>query len=247
MPTGIRIPTNETMIPEPPRTGPAALDMAALLRLLQLVSPALPIGAYAYSHGLEWARSAGWVQDERGVEAWVGGLLRQVWARLDVPVLLRMVEATRSGDETTLMGWAELLQASRESAELKAEDRLMGRALARLLSDLEVNGAARLISDSRCSLPLLWACAAVHWEVPLSAAAAGLLWTYVEHQVAAAIKLVPLGQTAGQGILARLGEGIPGAVTTGLALLDSDIGAAAPALGIASCLHETQYTRLFRS
>jgi urease accessory protein len=221
--------------------------MAALLRLLQLVSPALPIGAFAYSHGLEWARGAGWVRDERGVEDWIGGLLRQVWGRLDVPVLRRMVAAVRVGDETALMDWSELIQASRETAELRAEDRLMGRALARLLADLGVSGAARWMPDARCSLPLLWACAAVHWDMPLRAAAAGLLWSYVEHQVAAAIKLVPLGQTAGQLVLARLAEGIADAVATGLALSDADIGATAPALAIASCLHETQYSRLFRS
>jgi len=223
------------------------MNMAALLRLMQLVSPALPIGAFAYSHGLEWAREAGWVADERGVEAWIGGLLREIWGRLDVPVLRRMAGALSSGDETALLRWAELLQACRESAELRAEDRLMGRALARLLAELGMGGAARWIADARCSLPLLWACAAVHWKVPLGAATAGLLWTYVEHQVAAAVKLVPLGQTAGQTILARLGAGIPDAVATGLTLSDADIGAAAPALAIASSLHETQYTRLFRS
>ena len=153
----------------------------------------------------------------------------------------------RSRDETALLHWSELLQASRETAELRAEDRLMGRALARLLADLGVDGAARWLPDARCSLPLLWACATVHWNVPLTASAAGLLWTYSEHQVAAAIKLVPLGQTAGQLVLARLGGEVPDVVTTGLALPDADIGAAAPGLAIASSLHETQYTRLFRS
>ena len=244
---GIFTPTSGTMSPEFQKTESAGLDAGALLRLLQLVSPALPIGAFAYSHGLEWARDAGWVRDDRGVEAWIGGLLRQVWSRLDVPILRRMSDAVRTEDETALLEWSELLHASRETAELRAEDRLMGRALARLLADMGLEGAARWIPDDRCSLPLLWACAAVHWNVPLSAAATGLLWTYVEHQVAAAVKLVPLGQTAGQLVLARIGEGIPTAVTRGLALTDVEIGATAPALAIASCLHETQYTRLFRS
>jgi urease accessory protein len=219
----------------------------ALLRLLQLVSPGLPIGAFAYSHGLEWAVAAGWIGTEAQAEAWIGGLLRHVWARLDAPVLGRLLEAFVRGDDAAVVAWGDLLHSSRESAELQAEDRMMGQALARLLEDLGVSGAGRWAAHPRCSVPVPWACAAVEWHVPRDAAAAGLLWTYAEHQVAAAVKLVPLGQTAGQRMLAALGTLIPAAVQDGWHLSDDEIGSTAPALGIAGALHETQYTRLFRS
>ncbi len=236
------------MSTESPTRAPAPEAVSpALLRLLQLVSPALPVGAYAYSHGLEWAVSAGWVTDEAAVERWVGGLLADVWARVDVPVLLRLREALEPGAAGAVRRWAEVLAASRESAELQAEDRSMGQSLARLLADLGIAEAAPWASDPACALPLPWALASLHWRIATLASAAGLLWTYVEHQVSAAVKLVPLGQTAGQRLLGRLGEQIPAAVALGLALPDDEIGAAAPGLAIASARHETQYSRLFRS
>jgi len=235
------------MSTERPSQGNVPLNSAGLLRLMQMVSPALPVGAFAYSHGLEWAVSAGWVNTAAQAEAWVGGLLRHVWARLDVPGLGRILAALQAGDLARVAHWSERLQAGRESAELRAEDRLMGQALARLLADLGVSRAAEWVSDPRCSFPVPWACAAAHWQIPAQPAGLGLLWTYAEHQVAAAVKLVPLGQTAGQRMLQRLIELIPPAVEEGLRLPDADIGGIAPALGIASARHETQYTRLFRS
>jgi urease accessory protein len=230
-----------------PRAAALEAVSPALLRLLQLVSPALPVGAFAYSHGLEWAVGAGWVTDEPAVERWIGGLLSAVWARVDVPVLLRLREALESGDGAAVRRWAEVLMASRESAELQAEDRAMGQSLARLLADLGIAAAAPWAADPACALPLPWALASLHWRIAPVASAAGLLWTYVEHQVSAAVKLVPLGQTAGQRLLGGLGERIPAAVTLGMALPDEEIGAAAPGLAIASAQHETQYSRLFRS
>ena len=229
----------------PPSTGTP--EPAALLRLMQLVSPALPIGAFAYSHGLEWAVEAGWMRDEAEADAWIGGLLEGPWAHLDVPVLARLMAARAREDGAALESWADVLYSGRESAELQAEDRFMGQALARLLGDLGIARMERWATAPRSSFPAVWACAAVHWNIALQPAAWGLLWTYAEHQVAAAVKLVPLGQTAGQRLLARLGAAIPPAVAAGLALGDDDIGAGAPGLGIASARHETQYTRLFRS
>ena len=237
MPTG-------TSIDVPP---PGVPDAAALLRLMQLVSPALPVGAYAYSHGLEWAVEAGWIGGEADAEAWIRGLLQGPWTRLDIPVLGRLMEARAGGDDAALERWADLLYSCRESAELRAEDRSMGQALGRLLADLGVAGAERWATAPRSTFPAAWACAAVYWGIAPAPAACGLLWTHAEHQVAAAVKLVPLGQTAGQRILARLADAIPSAAAAGLALDEADIGAGAPGLALASALHETQYTRLFRS
>lgn len=231
----------------PGRAGRAEPVSPALLRLMQLVSPALPVGAYAYSHALEWAVAQGWVGDEPAAERWIGGLMRHTWARLDLPVLARLRDAFAREDTAAARRWAALLAASRESAELQAEDRGLGRALARLLADLGVPAAAAWAADPGCGVPVPWALAALHWDIAPMASAVGLLWTYAEHQVSAAVKLVPLGQTAGQRLLARLGEAIPAAAAQGFALPDEAIGAVAPGLAIASARHETQYSRLFRS
>lgn len=222
-------------------------DSIASLRLWQLISPALPVGAYAYSGGLETALQAGWLHDAAEVQDWIVGLLRHNLAYLDVPVLQRCYAAWEHDDLEQLEKWSAFILASRESAELHAEDLHLGRALATLLSDLEMAEAGALRLSGCAPFVRLLALAGVKWRVPIEQLAAGLLWSWSENQVAAAIKLVPLGQTAGQQMLLRIAELIPAAVSVGLALDDEDIGATAPGLGIASALHETQYTRLFRS
>jgi len=222
-------------------------DSIASLRLWQLISPALPVGAYAYSGGLETALQAGWVHDAADVEGWVVGLLQHNLAYLDIPVLQRCYTAWEHDDVEQLEKWSACILASRESAELHAEDLHLGRALATLLSELDMEEARALRLSGCAPFVRLLALAGVKWRVPIEQLAAGLLWSWSENQVAAAIKLVPLGQTAGQQMLLRIAEAIPTAVSLGLALDDEDIGATAPGLGIASARHETQYTRLFRS
>lgn len=226
---------------------PDETSRLASLRLWQLISPALPVGAYAYSGGLESALHAGWLRDAGDVEQWVTGLLQHTLARLDVPVLQRCYQAWECRDEAQLDYWSAFILASRESAELHAEDLHLGRALATLLSDLEIAEAGDWRLSDTAPFVCLLALAGVKWRVPIETLAAGMLWSWSENQVAAAIKLMPLGQTAGQKILMQIAEVIPPAVSEGLSLSDGEIGATAPGLGIASALHETQYSRLFRS
>lgn len=221
-------------------------EMQSLMRLLQLVSPSLPVGGYSYSHGLEWAVEAGWVADEAQVRQWIIELITYAWSRLDVPVLLRAVGAIANEDGGELDKWSRFLQASRESLELHAEDLRLGAALARLLGDLGVVWPDGM-GSSRSGLVPVYALAVLRWNIPLQVAAVGYLWMFAENQVTAALKLVPLGQTAGQRILLQLAAPIEAAVTSGLALPDEEIGFATPGLALASALHETQYTRLFRS
>lgn len=217
-----------------------------LLRLLQLVSPALPVGAYAFSQGLELAVEAGWVGNARQTREWIGGILTYSQARLDVPVLVRFYQAWQRGDLDCFQRWNRFLAAARGSAELQQEDCHMGWALYRLLGDLGLDE----ISDLPCSDPsftAMFAVAACRWEIALETAATGLCWSWAENQVAAAVKLVPLGQTQGQKILLQIAEEIPAAVATGMALRSEEIGAVSPAVAMASARHETQHTRLFRS
>lgn len=225
----------------------APLGSLPLLRLLQLTSPALPVGAFAYSHGLEWAVEAGWVRSAADAEDWIGGLLEIAWSRLDVPVLARLDAALAADDAAAVTRWCDRLCASRESAELLAEDLHLGAALARLAASFAVTGAEAWAAAGRCPFVLPWAALARHWAVPLREAALGCLWSYSEHLVGAAVKLVPLGQTEGQQVVYRVAARIPAAAEAGLALADDDIGTVLPGLAIASALHETQYSRLFRS
>lgn len=219
----------------------------ANLRLWQLISPALPVGAYAYSQGLEYALHAGWLEDAQDVEHWIQGQLKHTLAYLDIPVLKHLYDAWQAQDHTSINHWSRFILACRESKELLDQDLHLGRALATLLSSLDIAEAQAFKSSSSAPFVNLLALAAVKWQVPVEQLMQGYLWSWCENQVAAAIKLVPLGQTIGQQMLLRLASEIPDAVATGLMLDEDEIGSLAPGLGIASALHETQYTRLFRS
>jgi len=216
------------------------------MRCLQLASPSLPIGAYAYSQGLEMAVELGWVSNAAELEHWLRDQIAQSIAHVDIPLLARLYDAAASGDTTALQHWSAQLIAQRETRELRADDGDRGLALARLLRDL---GIAQLPFAPGRPLPLAtsFACAALHWQIPRSATAQAYGWAWLEGQVLAGVKLIPLGQVAGQRLLCALAEPLAAAVETGLVLADDDIGGSLPALAMASALHETQYTRLFRS
>lgn len=232
-----------------------------LLRLLQLVSPSLPVGAFAYSQGLEWAVEAGWVKDEATLAAWLAEQLENALAWVDLPVLARMTAAVREDDPAALAAWVDELMALRETAELRAEEAGRGRALAELLDSLEllVDPSAEDDSTTAGHRAPEWksllarsqlagfAFASAAWNIRLPDALTGYAWSWAENLMLAGVKLVPLGQTAGQRIALGVADLIPQAVTRSLSLSDAELGAASPALAIASSLHETQYTRLFRS
>ncbi|MCB1877881.1 MAG: urease accessory protein UreF [Chromatiales bacterium] len=219
----------------------------ARMRLLQLVSPSLPVGAFAYSQGIEWAVEAGWISGAGDLEDWLQGLLESSIGQWEVPMLARMYNACERGDGSALVKLSQRLLASRESRELRQEEIQRGRALATLLADLGVERAQQWRDILSSSQMAGFALATSRWRIPLAEAAEGYVWAWLENLVLAAVKIIPLGQTAGQRVLLHLSEGIPEAVCTALALADDDIGASSPALAIASSLHETQYTRLFRS
>lgn len=219
----------------------------ALLRLLQLVSPALPVGAYAYSQGMEQAVQLHWISNEAQAADWIEGLLENGLAHLDAPVLWRLHAAWSAGDAERIDYWNRFLYACRESAELQAEDRTLARALTRLLVDLGVDRARPFAQRDAVTFAALFALAAVHWAIPAVQCVQGYLWSWAENQVAAAIKLVPLGQTAGQRILLRLGERIPALAQQAAAIEDEDIGQVLQGQAMASAWHEEQYSRLFRS
>ena len=222
-------------------------DALARLRLLQLTSPTLPTGAFTYSQGLEWAVEVGWVTDELTCASWIGGLLDDGMAYLDIPILKRLYDACTNDDESALRHWGAQLYAGRESSELRAEERTRARAMSTLLKDFAIPEAVNWSSSLGLCQAAPFALAAKSWGVSAHDCALGYAWSWLENQVAAAIKLVPLGQTTGQRLQFQFAPRVTNAVRIGLDLPDADIGAAAPAFAIASARHETQYTRLFRS
>jgi urease accessory protein len=224
-----------------------ALPDLAMLRLLQLASPALPIGAFAYSQGLEQATLLGWVKDERSAAHWIRGVVTEILPRLDLPVLAESYAAWSAGDLARVQDLSAFLHACRESAELGAEDRHLGAALSRVLHGLGVASAEPWISDPDATFVTLFSLAAVHFGIPLRSAALGFLFTWLENQVAAATRLIPIGHIAAQRVLSELLLDLPAAVTRGLSLPISAAGFLAPGLALASALHETTYSRLFRS
>jgi len=219
----------------------------AMLRLWQLISPALPVGAYAYSQGQEYAVTEGWVHDENSALEWISGIAENSIATLDLPVLQRLHTAWQQNDEPQLFYWSRFLIASRESSEILAEDKHLGQALARLLGDLDVKHATTWRLKKEVNFALMFALACSHWKIGIHQALAGYLWAWCENQVAAAIKVVPLGQTAGQRILSALIVQIPVLVERAMLTTDEGIGVLCPGLAIGSARHETQYSRLFRS
>lgn len=218
-----------------------------LAPILQLASPALPVGAYAYSNGLEYAVNAGWVRNAETTQKWIDELAANNLCMLDLPVLLRLHECWRNSDMAGVSYWVRYLNASRGAPELLNEDHHLGVSLARLLADLGVTDADEWIDSGMTNWAVMFSLAAIRWNIQLDDMLHGYLWTWCENQVMAAVKLVPLGQTAGQRILFAIGQKIPGMIESTRSVRDEQIGQNAVALMIASALHEEQYSRLFRS
>lgn len=226
-----------------------SLGVLPLVRLLQLASPALPVGAYSYSQGLEWAVDSRMVRDAASAQSWIGDLLTLVMARGEAPMLSRLLESA-GGDWMTFIHWNERFRVSRETSELRAETEQMGQSLLTLIMHLELLDAKTrdIVPALRpITLPAVYALAARGFELPDDAALTAYLWSWLENQVMAAIRLVPLGQVAGQKMLVTLSARIPVVVEAARNLADDDISTFAPGLALASARHETQYTRLFRS
>jgi urease accessory protein len=219
----------------------------ALLRLLQLVSPGLPIGMYSYSQGLERAIDDGWVTTESQTGRWIGGILDRCVARVDLPIVARLHDAWASDDHDAVETWTRTLIAHRETAELRDEDRQTGQALARLSEALGLEASPSWARKPETTLATLFSLAAVRWGIPRRETVMGYLWSWLDNQILCAVKLVPLGQVAGQRLLRDLAVELPERVDGALALRDDQIGGSVFAYALASSRHEMQYSRLFRS
>ena len=220
---------------------------------MQLASPALPVGGFSYSEGLEAAVQARLVEGEPQATQWLLDQLHLGLARSELAVAAKAFDAWQSDDAAALAQLNAWVQRTRESAELRRQSEQMGRSLLAWLR----NGAAHDRSDSRLARlaalepapnwVMAFALAAVQTGAPRREALLSLAFAWAENMVQAAMKCVPLGQAAAQRMLAALIQDIPGAVDHAAALPEGQRQAFEPMLAILSAQHETQYSRLFRS
>ena len=229
-------------------TPPASLQ---LVRLLQLASPALPVGAYTYSQGLEWAVESGVIRDEASAGRWIADLLGHGIGRYEAPLVAALMEAWTAGKHPEIRRLNAEFLASRESFELRAETVQMGFSLRRLIRDLRDERLAFVAEQietlPEVAFPVAWSGVAAQWGIPIEAALTAYLWSWAENQVMAALKAVPLGQASGQRLLAGLGSQIPAIAADARVRPEAAWSNLAPAFAIACARHETQYSRLFRS
>jgi urease accessory protein len=221
-----------------------------LNRLLQLCSANLPVGGFSFSQGLEFAIDSGWINNDKETYDWVSLTLLEGIAPTDLAVIKRLYCALTNNDFDEFNQWNQFLISTRESNEFRLADLAMGKALVRLLTlltSVETDIYQPILVQKNVSFVSAFTVAAYLFGLDLHYAQSGFCWTYIDNQVAAATKLVPLGQTQSQNLLFELTEQVERAMYIANELPDDEIGASLPHLAMASAWHETQYTRLFRS
>jgi urease accessory protein len=227
----------------------AQTETPALLQLIWLASPALPIGGFSYSEGLEAAIDHGLVHDEDSAAAWLVDQLHLTQSRGDMAVLGDMITAWQARDHPRLAALSEWVHATRESAELRLQSEQMGRSMLEWLRNQHAIDDDTITLCNRWvpTYPLMFALALSRTTAPLEQCLQAYAFGWSENMVQAAIKSVPLGQNAGQRILTQLAQHIAPAVSHALQVSDDTRQAFSPMLAILSAQHETQYSRLFRS
>lgn len=221
------------------------MNAASLLHLLQFASPALPIGGYSYSQGLEAALEQGLVTDAASARDWMVRYLHEVMAQWDGPLLWRLLKGFETRDAAAVARWSECFLASRDTAELRAETVQMGYSLTRLLAELGVADVGVL--GDEVSLPAAFACAVDALDIPHEDALLAMLFSWLENQVLVCVKSVPLGQVAGQRLLLSLRPELERAAVTARTLPDDALSNWSPGLSMLSMRHEVQHGRLYRS
>lgn len=231
----------------------AAIDALAWLGLLQLASPALPVGGFSYSEGLEAAVEAGHVTNEAQASAWLLDQLRLALGRADLPACAAAMRAWQAADLDAVRALNDWVLQTRESSELRLQAEQMGRSLLEWLRNKPQNEASRPQLQALAALapapswPVAFALAAAQTGAPLREALLAHGFGWAENMVSAAIKAVPLGQSAGQRLLQALSAELPDVVDAALAMGVDQRQAFTPMLAILSAQHEAQYSRLFRS
>jgi len=225
------------------------LSAASLIQLIWLASPALPVGGFSYSEGLEAAVEWGNITNEASASDWLSAQLQLSLARGDLPVVVGATAAWRSGDFTRVRALNDWILQTRETSELRMQTEQMGKSLLEWLRNHDGINAEHIAVCAALppTYPVAFALAASPTAASLRDCLLAYAFGWAENMMQAALKSVPLGQSAGQRLLARLSHEIPTAVEAALVMPDEDRQAFSPMLAILSARHETQYSRLFRS
>lgn len=218
-----------------------------LLAALHLASPALPIGGFAYSQGLEQAVEDRWVSSMEQAYVWIRDVMVLSLARQELPLWLASHRAAVMQDWLALRAANEALHALRETAEFRLESIQMGHSMAKLFKQWEGASVLLELTEMNWIYPSAHAALSAVSGMDEQIALTAYLWSWVENQTIAAVKIIPLGQIEGQILLHRLKSDIETAIRTAMSISPDEVGSAAVGLAIASARHESQYSRLFRS
>jgi urease accessory protein len=224
-----------------------ATNADAILAALHLASPALPVGGFAYSQGLEQAIEDRWVTDMQSAYVWIRDGLVLNLARQELPWWLDCYQAAADQDWVRVLQINEHLHALRETGEFRLESVQMGHSMAKLFAQWPQGQSLVALTEIVWVYPSAYAALAAVSGVTQDLALSAYLWSWVENQVLAAVKSVPLGQIEGQTLLHRLKGDIVTAIGVAQGTAPEVAGSAAFGLAITSARHETQYSRLFRS
>ncbi len=241
------IPTTDTVM-----TTNVSVGATSLLSLLHISSPALPVGAFAYSQGLEYALDHGWCSNRDDVESWIQDNLQYGLGQLDLPMFVRLYTAWSHKDKEQVRYWNQSVLAFRETKELYLEDIQVGSAYAQWHLGQCEEGKQETRQQyldyvDKPTVVTMSTLAAVLSHIDLNTALLGFAWSWCENQIACASKAMPMGQTDGQKILQGLIPKIVLVCEEAKRIKDDEIGTGLMGLAVASSLHEQQYSRLFRS
>ena len=225
------------------------MSATSLLQLMWLASPALPIGGFSYSEGLESAVDSARVATEKEASEWLLDQLELSLARSDLAVVAQAIPAWQCANAKRIAQLNAWVLQTRESSELRAQTEQMGRSLLEWLRNhtTATPDQIELLTNLQPTYPLAFALAASATQAPLRDCLLAYAFGWAENMVQAAIKSVPLGQSAGQRILSALAARIPAAVDHAVPLPEDGRQAFSPMLAILSAQHEVQYSRIFRS
>lgn len=222
-------------------------DSNPILAALHLASPALPVGGFAYSQGLEQAVEDRWVSSMEQAYVWIRDVMVLSLARQELPLWLASHRAAVMQDWLALRVANDTLHALRETAEFRLESVQMGHSMAKLFKQWSGGAVLCELEDMHWVYPSAHAALSAVSGIDEKMALTAYLWSWVENQTIAAVKIIPLGQIEGQILLHRLKSDIETAIQTAMSISPEEVGSAAVGLAIASARHESQYSRLFRS